>query len=71
MMRRLSEHELSREPARPLAERPATARDPLRAAALLHHVERVFESMQRQPSEPESLRAQLEHAIALGLRGES
>lgn len=68
MMRRLSEHELLREPARALCEATDASHDEQRAA-LLAHVSRVL-STELSAEQLHSLRPLLEHAIARGLRGE-
>jgi hypothetical protein len=71
MMRRLTEDELSRAPARRLCDSRAASPDLPRAAALLANVERVLEAVLLDPTQRDSARALLEHAIARGLRGES
>jgi hypothetical protein len=68
MMRRLSEQELLREPARRPDER-ADTHEPERAAALLAHVLRAL-ATELTAEQLRALRPQLAHAIARGLRGE-
>lgn len=65
MMRRLSESELAREPARTLGE----AHTRTQPAAVLAHVLRALAG-ELDSEQLLSLRAPLEHAIARGLRGD-
>ncbi|MEY4515551.1 MAG: hypothetical protein RLZZ450_7673 [Pseudomonadota bacterium] len=66
MMRRLSEPELSREPARRVGEAKDVSHHAARQAALLAHVQRVLVD-ELSDEQLESLRPRLEHAIVCGL----
>jgi hypothetical protein len=66
MMRRLSEPELLREPARRVGEAPDASHQAARQAALLAHVQRVLVD-ELSDEQLQSLRPRLEHAILCGL----
>ena len=69
MMRRLTESELSRDPARTLHEAPAASPEHTQRAALLSQLQRVL-AAELSSDQLLALRPRLEHAIARGLRGD-